>query len=56
MGKIEVAVERLSELLQKEAELELLKKVLRKADATYGYNSETSKLIDLMLDIERDGK
>ena len=54
--RVEIEVDRLLELLNKEAELELLKKILKKADARYGYTSETSKVIDTMLDIEREEK
>ena len=52
--RVGIEVDRLLELLKKEAELELLKKIFKKADASYGYTSETSKIIDTMLDIERD--
>lgn len=54
MERVEISVERLMELLEKEAKLNLLKKFVTNADAKYGLSTEATKTVDLLLDIKRE--
>jgi hypothetical protein len=54
MERVGITVERLMELFEKEAKLDLLKKYVTKVDAKYGLTSEATKTVDLLLDIKRE--
>ena len=53
-NKIMIDVLRFRELLTKEIKLDLVEKTLRRDECPYGsYGSEASKMVDVILDIER---
>ena len=53
---VEITIERYEQLLEAEAKLNVIRDIAASEDRAYGYGSDISKTIDVILGIERDEK
>ena len=54
--KIEITIERYEQLVETEANLKAIKKVLEADTFSYGYSECTARTVDILLEIKRDEK
>ena len=51
---ITISTDRYEDLIKAEIELQIIKDLAKKDKSSYGYNTDTSKMIDTILNIERN--
>lgn len=53
---VEITMERYEQLIEAEANLKAIKKVLEADTSTYGYSESTARTVDILIGIKRDEK
>ena len=54
--EVVITIERYEQLIEAEANLKAIKKVLEADTFTYGYSESTARTVDILIGIDRDEK